>query len=283
MANRRLVAGPWVGEFGWEIMSWQGYLRRLAPNYGEIIVCGFAGNDALYEDFIHDYIPHRINGLRDCWWTSPRNPAELAGLISYLRSLGGDMIMPSRRISIEHQTFISYGDPNQMPRYDVLIHARKPVGRCPGRSWPLVNWNVLIRRLLRHGLRIAAMGTEAYVPEGVIDFTRLNLEETMDLIATSTMIVGPSSGPMHLASLCGTPQLVWSDAKRYSAIGCNNQLRYRQVWNPFRTPYRLLDAYDWQPPIPLVEVAVLECLDRWKRRQRQCFSEVSSASGVAVL
>ena len=27
---KRLIAGPWVGEFGWELFAWQGYIRALS-------------------------------------------------------------------------------------------------------------------------------------------------------------------------------------------------------------------------------------------------------------
>jgi len=281
--TKRLVAGPWTGEFGWEVMSWQGYIRKLAPQYDEVIVSSFVGNEALYADFAHKYIPHNIEGLRDCWYMRPRNPEHLGKLFSHMKSLGGDMVLPNKYIPIERQKFIRYGNSAQMPRYDLLIHARKPVGKWPGRAWPPQKWNELIRRLAAQRFRMAAIGTEAYVPEGVVDFTHLKLAEVLDIMASSVMIVGPSSGPMPLASLCGTPQLVWSDSQRYCAIGCNNRQRFETLWNPFRTPCRVMDAYAWQPPVPIIEVAILECIESWKPKQKLCFSEASSTSGVAVL
>ena len=33
-----LIAGPFLGEFGWELMQWQGYLRQLAKFYKREIV-----------------------------------------------------------------------------------------------------------------------------------------------------------------------------------------------------------------------------------------------------
>ena len=48
---RRLIAGPWCGEFGWELMSWQGRIRELSRSYDETIVCSDDGHQALYADF----------------------------------------------------------------------------------------------------------------------------------------------------------------------------------------------------------------------------------------
>lgn len=281
--TRRLVAGPWVGEFGWEVMSWQGYVRKLARDYDEVIVCSDDGNDALYTDCAHTYIPHRLRGMRDCWWMRTSDQAGMLDVMHHLKSLGGDRLLPSRFIPIKHQKFISYGDRQLMPHIDVLVHARKPIGRWPGRSWPQRNWDALARRLLSQGLRMAAIGTEAFLPEGVMDFRHLRLSETMNLISASTMIAGPSSGPMPLASLCLTPQLVWSDGKRYSSIGCDNRRRFESVWNPFGTSCRVLDAYGWQPPIPILEVVILECVETWKQKSNRYFSEPLLTVGAGEL
>ncbi len=36
--EKLLLAGPWVGEFGWELFCWQGHLRRISKNYNKTIV-----------------------------------------------------------------------------------------------------------------------------------------------------------------------------------------------------------------------------------------------------
>jgi len=30
---KKLIAGPWVGEFGWELFAWQAYVRALSRNF----------------------------------------------------------------------------------------------------------------------------------------------------------------------------------------------------------------------------------------------------------
>lgn len=280
---RRLVAGAWVGEFGWEIMSWQGFVRKAALKYDEVIVCSGPGSEALYSDFAHKYITHNIEGIRDCWYIRPTNSELVSRVFSHLKSLGGDLLMPSRYIPIDRQKFIHYGRPNQMPHYDVIFHARKPVGKWPGRAWPQKQWDDLSRRLKAAGLRCACIGTEAYVPAEAINLTSLTLQEVMDLIAAATMVTGPSSGPMPLASLCGTPHLVWSDKKVYVAIGCNNRQRFEKVWNPFGTACKVLDDYAWQPPVDVVATEIVRCFDQWKLLPRRSCSVTLPISGVSAL
>jgi len=36
--NDCLIAGPFLGEFGWELMQWQGYIRQLSKFYKNTIV-----------------------------------------------------------------------------------------------------------------------------------------------------------------------------------------------------------------------------------------------------
>ena len=55
----------------------------------------------------------------------------------------------------------------------------------------------------------------------------------------SKLIVGPSSGPMHMASLCGLKHLVWSTEY--------NRVRYERDWNPFKTEVIFHSDGGWNP------------------------------------
>ena len=44
---------------------------------------------------------------------------------------------------------------------------------------------------------------------------------------------------MHLASLCGTPNVVWSKE--------DNRVRYEENWNPLKTKVLFDSEYDWHP------------------------------------
>lgn len=266
--SKRLVAGPWLGEFGWEIMSWQGFIRKAAVGYDEVFVCSREGHEALYADFSTRFIPHRVAGLKDRWSVSGVDAQSLKNLKAYLRTLGGDQLQPTGLIPIEHQHITPCGSKERGKRlgynFDMVIHARKPIGKRPGHAWPLSHWNQLVAKLSRY--RIASIGTEAYVPEGTVDMRGCGLLDTMDAMAATKVVIGPSSGPMHLAALCRVPHVVWTDTQVYSAIGATNRERYETLWNPLKTPVTVVDTAGWHPTADAVYAAVLERLEQWNKK-----------------
>jgi hypothetical protein len=255
--GKTLTTGPYAGEFGWELFSWQAYIRRLSKQYEKTIVCAPSGHDALYADFASEYIPFDAAvGIRDCWWLANAD-VVVKKKQEELRSLGSKLIIPVSAIKICDQDFIKFGTPGVEPAFDILLHAREPIGRRPQHSWQLDNWNRLCIRLSERGLRLACIGTEAFGVRGTVDRRNIPMKQLMNLMASATLVIGPSSGPMHLASLCGTPHFVWTDNAVYQAIGANNRRRYQELWNPLRTPCKVFDSYGWNPPVNEVADAVL--------------------------
>ena len=120
--------------------------------------------------------------------------------------------------------YIKYGNPSN-ENYDFVFHIRNRDLRKED-NWELNKWEVL-KNLL--GGRIACIGTkeESICIPGTEDLRGKELSKTISVLSSSKCAFGPSSGPMHLASLCGTPHVVWSlDA---------NKARYEENWNPLKT------------------------------------------------
>jgi hypothetical protein len=258
---KRLIAGPWIGEFGWELMSWQAYVRKLAKGYDEVVVSTFFGHEPLYRDFATKVITHKLAGVKDCWRMPGAHPVRLRQLHEQLGDIDGDFVRPERIVGPDEQEFIRYGRPDHVKSFDVVVHARARVGKRPHHSYPKYNWDVVVKKLTDQGLSVAAVGTESFLPEGAANMRMLDLGHLMDLIAGSVVCVGPSSGPMHLASLCGTSHVVWTDKQWYSAIRSSNRKRYEETWNPHKTPCTVLDEFGWCPPPEVVVDAVLEEID----------------------
>lgn len=261
---KRLVAGPWTGELGWELMSWQGYLRKRAEDHEEVVVCGPSGHECLYSDFSTQYIVYDHTGMRDCWWTR-KGSADHTEIVKQLDQLG-ERVKPTR-FSIDEQKFIKFGNTSHELLTDVLVHARAPFGTRPGHAWPIDHWEILIADLARAGLTVAAIGSleGAMCPSGAQDWRGMTMQKLMDAMASTRLVVGPSSGPMHLASLCGTPHLVWTDQVWYSAIRATNRRRYESIWNPLSTPCRIFDTQGWTPLPSCVLNEILGCLERFGR------------------
>lgn len=256
-----LFVGPWVGEFGWELMNWQGFLRALRPRYERIVVSSRPSSRALYADFCDEFVPHDILGQANAHVAFDlRNPEALDRILAAVPA-GADVLPPLRYIPAAAQSFVRFGDPLRAPPgIDVLIHARGR-GEVADRNWSAAKWEELIAVLRASGLGVGAIGLRSATLDlpGPVDFRDRPLDETMNLMAAARLVVGPSSGPMHLASLCGAPHLVWTDRRTYG-MGKTSREKYETWWNPLGTPVRVLDGEGFDPPVARVADAAAAML-----------------------
>ena len=285
--SKALVAGPCISEFGWELCEFQGHVRKLAQGCSKVVVCSFAGHLPLYADMNPEFIPHHVDGWRDCHRMrdgSITNSAELQRVQRKLDARMGELMrtgytvtriesIPKKgkavgtRRPIDQQCFIKFGNPARVPDvFPLVIHARARPDKVKtnGDNYPQKEWEELLRLLAAAGLsKVAAVGLRnaSIVPVGAVDHRGHELQPTMDLMAAATIVVGPSSGPMHLASLCGTPHMVWATDRHQSAIMLRNRERYVQYWNPIKTPVKvLLHKSNEVLPAAQLAAAVLELL-----------------------
>jgi hypothetical protein len=238
---KTLRAGHFAGEFGWQLMCWQGIAREVASkgNYDNVVVGCEPQYQFLYEDFATDFIdfPYEVN-TRNMWMTNdqvyPMSKANIA---------------PSRKVCVDKtikQNFIKLGKHNDSYTFDILIHARSTKNMNTGyRNWPLSLWTSLSEKY--KGLSIASIGTieGAMCVPGTIDIRDLELKQLADVMASSNMLVSPSSGPAHFASLCGLRHIVWSSSKTVGIM--DNKKRYKEIWNPFKTECKFISR--WQPTV----------------------------------
>ena len=263
--SRTLFAGPWVGEFGWELMNWQGFIRALRPYYEHITVCAREPSAALYDDCCDEFISHNIQGQPNAHVIfDVKNPDELWRVLDLVPAQS-DHLKPLRHVPIEAQDFIRYGGAQTITDTpDILVHARgNPL--TADRNWSKDKWNDLICRLYRAGFKVGQIGISGSTIEleGADDYRDRPLDETMSRIATAQIVIGPSSGPMHLASLCGTPHLVWTDRRTYSMRRHSRDL-YETCWNPLETPAIVVDEYGFDPPVDFIYRTCIEFLCRNK-------------------
>lgn len=233
---RRLYAGPWIGEFGWELMGWQGVIRQFAPDFDKVIIIGQAGHEIIYSDFCTDFIPHGFSGLNPNMWMN-----DTFDYASPLRNKGDIFIRPQQMTLMPNppqQVWHQYGKPEKKLAFDMVCHARSITKYDSGYiNYPLEDWKKLIAESgAKSVVSIGTLDGSDHI-SGTIDMRGIPLEELMNVLASSKLLVGPSSGPMHLGALCGIPTLVWSGYKRSKA-------RYEVDWNPLKTPVKVLS-----PPI----------------------------------
>jgi hypothetical protein len=295
-----LIVDASLAEFGWELMSWQGFVRREATGYDQVVVCTTAGREALYSDFTNQFLVHNVPLVRDCFeqrkiydkpaWEAYR--MKINKRIKALKAAGHEItiLTAKKYISTDEQTFVKYGKAERAIArgdiFDIIVHARNKESHNPYYqiyNWPIERWNKVVEALCEHKLTVAAIGTknDALLPIGAVDMRGIDLCRLTDMLAASRLVVGPSSGPMHLASLCGVPRFVWASKQWSSAIGAYDRERYMQKWNPFRTTCKVIDDDpNVQPDI--VIAGVLNMLTELTDEARPSKSPVDAIAGKMI-
>lgn len=243
---KTLFAGPFIGEFGMELFTWQSHIRYMASQFDRTIISSRPECEFIYKDFCSDFIPfdpgsynadgYRLIDVEELAiphvheWVSPTKTIRVLSLDSWNRHIKGT-----------EQKFISYraaGDKS----IDFCLCARNfSTGAKTkiDRNWPVERATELANLLISKGAKIASVGlpaTAAHI-EGTENLLGLSLENLAGILSSCRAIIGPSSGLMHFATLCECPQIVWGET--------HLEKRYVNDWNPFGTPVNYIcdDSY----------------------------------------
>jgi len=213
---KKIEFPAWYGEFGWELATWAPYCRKMAEGNDEVIVTSFEGMQPLYADFATQFISHE----------------QTKRSLDY-----------PKRYRVDGR-YYRYGDAIKAGNpVDVLIHAR---GIARKSSINYRRWNEFLGLAEELPLSFACIGTDQDMqPSDLPDLRGIELQSLMDQIAASKLVIGVSSGIMHLAAFCGTDIVVWGDKRTYFSETLEN--RYSQTWNPFKVRVGWIDADNWQP------------------------------------
>jgi len=247
--------GPWIGEFGWELMAWQAWCRLNARNFDKVYVCSFSDMAPLYEDFA-TFIPHGYK-KRHLDWTDTSNvqieiPADVTTKVA-----------PFKKYKLPAQHFITFGERTRSVKPRYLIHARGI--NKGGKNYPLDRWEHLAGCI---GDNVASVGTllDHHIKD-TEDLRGLPLNTLMDEMANANVVIGQSSGVMHLAALCGARLVVWGDPRTY--FGESLDQRYHKTWNPFKVPVRFIPHPEWDPDPDLILEAIITPWNRPKIQMAQ--------------
>ena len=269
---KALVAGPWVGELGWELMRWQGHVRFMYQHIkaDKLIVATQRGHEYFYNDMNPEVFHSTLNPQANGWMEGTLNPQYTTYEKNYIKKMLKDCsdvtyLKPTKETTSPQirQVFISYGKPNKEYATDVLFHIRDVKrNRSTRRNWKTANWVMLNERLSQHGIKVGCIGLSNHALHIIhtSNFLNVNIRYLVNIIASTKLVIGPSSGPMHLASLCKIPHLVWTDNRKWGSVSATNRERYETLWNPFQTKVKVLDDCNWQPTVNQVYEAVLEML-----------------------
>ena len=260
---KKLIAGPWVGEFGWELFAWQGYIRALSRKFEHTTIIARPDSKPIYDDFCDVFYEHTpIGGIVDSFFMHDIDFGKDFKKVATENQIKFDsettLLLP-RRIGMPPFTHFSqpvifgnytikpeykiYGS-EQTDGYDYIFHIRSRQSVRPQDNWSIDNWNEL--KDLLGDKKIACIGTksESGWIEGTDDKRGVELQTLFNLLYNAKCVFGPSSGPIHLASLCATPHVVWSIP--------NNKIRYEENWNPHNVKTCFFSDHDWHPTASFV-------------------------------
>lgn len=262
-----LIAGPWVGELGWELMGWQGYVRKLRERYQRTIVISYPNREFLYEQC--EFFPHDLQ-LQNSGFAYGKLPMDDArALVKHcadqLSINSYDSFFPFQlnkitRLLIGGQKFVKLRPTFvTSDKFDVAFHFRNLLRPEDGdeKNYPQQAAAAIVNDCVQRGLRICHIGDPrmSHNLDGCEDRRSVDLNETVATICSSRIVVGGSSGPMHLAHLCDVPIIVWAA----SSIILE---RYFGDWNPFGTRTFVTSDTTWKPNQDSVLSTVYTALDQ---------------------
>ena len=234
-----LIAGPYVGEFGHELMDWQSCIKAMIPLYDKVHVITYPGRDFLYPGCTVHYhnVPLEKAGYKHGKYT----PSEL-DLMAHAKALelglkNYDIIGIRHTCTRYHRKYIlneKYELLNtkkaNKPSCDIAFHFRKIFKNGPdkSRNYSIEMCDELAQICMKNGYSVRCIGHPAYsyCPEGVHDCRSEDLATSVKMISASRILVGELSGPIHLAQLCATPIVTWAP-DQWRIDNCNR-------WNVFK-------------------------------------------------
>ena len=269
--RRVLVAGPYVGEFGHELMDWQPWVRAQVGRYQEVHVITYPGRDFLYPGCHVHY--HEV-ALETAGYKHGRfSPAELTAMARQKAAALGLKkydLMTAQHISTRTQQryfmpakYELLGRPMPVGEVrDVAFHFRKvnKTGPDQSRNYPVELCDQVVAFCRAQGLTFFCIGHPrySYCPEGVEDRRTEDLATSVTALQGARLLAGELSGPMHLAQLAGIPLLIWAP-DQWRLDNC-------EYWNVFQVPTYIVANDTHRPEPERVGRKIVEALADLRQR-----------------
>ena len=266
--QKTLIAGPYIGELGWEIFTWQPMIRHIWLDHDCINTIIYTGpGRKLFYRFAAEVrtLPNMPVHEAECmaWHDMPRYVNDFKRIISQVERVGKEefkgnvaIFSPAHLKKLNDLALekgfpdLFYGDPIRaeelLPGVEgAVVLCVRDRAMSDFRNWPYARWGELATTLLPHApvvlvgqVRDRVAWSQA-MPIGVIDLTgRTTLDDFICVMGKTRLAVGGSSGALHLASRCGVDHLVWGAqhaASRYletNWFGADFQYRANDGWLP---------------------------------------------------
>jgi len=287
-----LVAGPYIGELGFESCNWMPHLAAIRKDYDSMVVFSRRGHEDIYpfaDTFIGFDFGLEVVHCDQNWMIQPLPGAVAAFNLlenqvrDYTEALKVDGNQVSLLLSDVQMRRTNFND-----RFPIVLHGSAKNNEKWGGILPPGPKIVLPIRSYRRG---AAKNTSPVLIDTITSVLRdkinptfiligheelpfqcksrsscidlLNKTTISDLIsiyALSDMVIGAVTGTMHLAAPCGIPHVTWLTC--VAPPGAIEE-RFLTQWNLTKTPVEYIDT---PPDVKINPNIVIEkVMNLWKR------------------
>jgi ADP-heptose:LPS heptosyltransferase len=236
---RILFAPIFPGELGWEIINYVPYINYLCSlkQYHEVHIEVRPGREALYPMGTHFYSvaldTHKAMGNN-----GPSGSSKAYKKLKKQKYSIDLAKVPHGGCSyVKNRKFLKYEATSEsLSKWDLPSNAVSLLvrGRKKGshKNLSLDYWLRLCEFLVDQSYTPIISGLKETIdlgsPQGCINLQdQTTMADLIAILQKSRFAIGQSTGPAHLASLCGIPHAVWG-AKRIKE-------RYISSWNPYNT------------------------------------------------
>lgn len=268
LPRKTLVVGPYAGEFGIEIIKFQGFVRALAPKYEKVYVITYPGREPMYSGDNITVHTHDFDLTTAGYWYGKRSFAELNEVATQFARTQGleefDVFNTNllctglhRRMlwAQKHKPFKPSSKHGQL-ECDLVFHFRAidKAGPDASRNYRSELAESLARSCVEKGWHCVCIGHPDYSLcfDGCEDRRTETLAETIAVLCSGKMLVGELSGPVHLAIYCDRPVVSWAPEP--------HRMQYARAHNPFHVKIQCVSETTTNPPPEQVVRTISECL-----------------------
>jgi len=280
-----LTAGPFVGELGFEIGEWIPHIKSLADRYNcALHVFTRKGHEALYPfaEIVQTYdFPVASS---NCNWLFEPSEEEIDRYNKLENNMATYAAQPefSRKFQILLKSGPKIRDKSFRSKVPVLIKANEDLltkwknelppdpkvvltyranTRGSERNSSTEFVNQAANFVIKMGLTPIIIGKidDKYpVPDfpGINLINKSTLEDVIAIYQISRVVMGSSTGIIHLAASCGIPHITWGSTYKDDAI----IERYKKDWNLNGTWVRFVSK-EWNIDFKDVESVLLEAIE----------------------
>ncbi len=258
-----LMAGPFLGELGWELMAWQAIVRFHTKAYGfdNVQVLCRPGHEFLYRDCADEFVTIDKRGqhsgpmLDGCLYTFTPKPVEERASQDKIYALAPSWELCSETaLSQKKSNYIAYGNTASQEGYRYLFCI--PRNESATNGWCMTQWSMLCEKLKSDSIACIGDSSNAAVIEGTNDLRDIPLARLVDVLAGSALCIGPVSDYMHLAALCRCSRVIIDRMSQQFLNNCTFHDLLTKVWNPFGAATNIMDTNDPQLDISALADAI---------------------------